>query len=101
MGEMSPSSDRVLDTVPLVVDESQINQFKVYLCNEIRTGMYYDRDLYGLIREIDTQARLDAYRLGCELLVQGLPVLMTVSRQRYALWINLRRASANHHQFLQ
>lgn len=101
MGKMSPSSDRVLDTVPLVVDESQINQFKVYLCNEIRTGMYYDRELYGLIHELDTRARLDAYQLGYELLLQGLPVLMTVSRKRYALWINLRHSSTNHHQFLK
>lgn len=101
MDEIYSSSDRVLDTVPVVVDESQIHPFKVYLCDEIRTGMHYKQELYGLIREVDPWNRLDAYQLGCEMLSQGLPVLMTASRKRYALWVNLRHSSIDHHQLLK
>ena len=95
----SPSN--LLSNVPLVVDEGQINQFNVYLCDGIRRGMQYRQELYGLVREVAAQDRSKAYQLGCELLSQGLPVLMTASKQRYVLWINLRYASAHCHLFLK
>lgn len=63
--------------------------------------MRYGQELYGLIREVRTQARLDAYQLGHELLLQGLPVLMTASRQRYALWINLRNPAVKQVELLK
>ncbi|MDX2243624.1 MAG: hypothetical protein NW224_23335 [Leptolyngbyaceae cyanobacterium bins.302] len=91
---LSPSRDRVLDTVPLVVDENQVAPFTFYWNGAVRLGMRYDHELYGLMHEVSLYARLDAYQMGCEMLAQGLPVLITASRQRYALWLNLRNPAA-------
>jgi len=101
MEESPPSSKSVLDMVPLTIDERRINRFKFYFNYAVRTGMQYDRELYGLINEVSQSARLEAYRLGCELLMQGLPILITASKHRYALWLNLHQASANNHDFLK
>lgn len=99
--EVVPVSDLVLNTVPLVVNESQINPFKFYWSQALRPGMQYNQELYGLIQEMGGNARLEAYRLGCDLLVQGLPIMLTASSKRYAIWLNLRQSSAPHHRFLK
>jgi hypothetical protein len=96
-----PSSASVLDTVPLTIDENQIIPFKFYFNHAVRTGMRHDRELYALVGEVAPTARLEAYRLGCEWLRQGLPILITVSRSRYALWLDLREATTNLHDLLQ
>lgn len=100
MEALLTSAQSVLAMVPLTIDERQVIQFKFYFNQAVRTGMQYDRELYGLVSEMSPHARLEAYRLGCELIRQGLPILVTVSRSRYALWINLRQAG-NSLDFLQ
>lgn len=83
----------VLDTVPLTIDEGQTVPFKFYFNQAIRTGMQYHGALYGLVQEVAPSDRLEAYHRACELLRQGLPVLVTVSRSRYALWLKLNQAT--------
>lgn len=101
MEEPLTSAQSVLDMVPLTIDEKQIAQFKFYFNHSVRTGMEYDLELYGLVSEVLPNARLEAYRMGCELLLQGLPILVTASRSRYALWLKLRHAGTHVYDFLK
>lgn len=95
------SSANVLDTVPLTIDENRVTSFKFYFNHAVRTGMRYDRELYALVCEVAPTTRLEAYRLGCDWLRQGLPILITVSRSRYALWLQLRDATDDMHHLLK
>ncbi len=103
------TTNLVLHTTLQVVDESRITRFYVYLYDELRTGMHYSQELYGLIHGViseeqsddQLQDQLGLYQLGYDLLLKRLPMLMTVSQQRCALWVNMRHSWASHHQFLK
>ncbi|HEY9615361.1 MAG TPA: hypothetical protein V6C64_00875 [Microcoleaceae cyanobacterium] len=87
----SPTS--TLDTVPLVVREQQVALFKFYMAQMICEGMTHNNELYQLIKVFSPKERLEAYRFGCELILQGAPVVITVSQQRYTVWASLRHMS--------
>ncbi len=93
--DMLSASMNVLDSVPLTIDENQTTAFKFYFNQAVRTGMQYNRTLYGLLHESRPTNRLEAYQQACELLRQGLPVLVTVSRSRYALWLKLSHTTGS------
>ncbi|MGI0485725.1 hypothetical protein ACN4EK_09835 [Pantanalinema rosaneae CENA516] len=87
------SSISTLDTVPLVVREQQVVLFKFYMDQAICEGMTHTNELYRLVKVFPVKERLEAYRFGCELILQGAPVVITVSQERYAVWASLRNGS--------
>lgn len=87
------SSTSTLETVPLVVREQQVVLFKFYMEQTICEGMTYYSELHRLVKVFSVKERLEAYRFGCELILQGAPVVITVSQQRYAIWVSLRNGS--------
>lgn len=87
------SSTSTLDTVPLVVREQQVALFKFYMDQAICEGMTHSNELYRLIKVFSLKERLEAYRFGCELILQGAPVVITVSQKRYTVWASLRNTS--------
>jgi len=90
---MLATSDRSISTlelIPSVIIEEQVHSFNFYLGEEMREGMRYRNELYGLINSFDTGSRLQAYQFACELILSSAMVIVTVSKQRYAVWLNLR-----------
>jgi hypothetical protein len=79
-----------LESTPLVIPEQQVSLFKFYMNHAVQDGMSYGGELYGLAREFTISDRLKAYQFGCKLFEQGIPALISVSKQRYVVWINLR-----------
>lgn len=91
---LSISPPPTLAVAPCVVAEQQITLFKFYMDQAVQDGMMYKNELYRLARQFSADSRLDAYRLGCELLEQGVPVVISVSKQQYRVWICLRNSLA-------
>lgn len=89
------SSTSTLDTVPLVIREQMVVLFKFYMEQTICEGMTYCNELYRLVKVFSVKERLEAYRFGCELILQGAPVVITVSQARYVVWVNLRNMSTS------
>ena len=76
--------------LPVVLSENVVNLFKFYMDGSIREGMWYNNELYGLVRELSASHRLKGYQIACELAEQGSPVVVTAADARYAIWIGLR-----------
>jgi hypothetical protein len=58
----------------------------------MQEGMRHRNELYGLVHSFDTGSRLQAYQFAYELILSSDTVIITVSRRRYAVWLNLRSA---------
>lgn len=86
----TPSSTPILELAPYVIPEKQINLFKFYMDQTIQDGMAYGNDLYKLAKEYAISDRLEAYRFGYELIGQGISPLISVSKNRYRVWVSLR-----------
>ena len=75
---------------PLVVKEELVSLFKFFFQQEIYDGMRYRQDLFRLLNTFEVARRERVYNLGHALADRGLRVVITRSRDRYKLWINLR-----------
>ncbi|HEY9860817.1 MAG TPA: hypothetical protein V6D16_15020 [Candidatus Obscuribacterales bacterium] len=76
--------------LPIVVNEELVHRFNFYLNASVRQGMRHQDDLYGLVHDFSLNARLSAYQKACELVEQGVPVIVTASALGYAVWVSLR-----------
>jgi|SRR6476469_2811052 hypothetical protein len=76
--------------LPIVVNEELVHRFNFYLHASVKQGMRHQGELYGLVHEFSLNARLNAYQKACELVEQGLPVIMTASTWGYTVWVSLR-----------
>lgn len=85
---LNPQS--ALETAHIVINEQNVIRFKFYLQNAIRDGMRHGGELYQLMHEVKASERLEAYRLGHELALKGLSIIITASKLRYIVWANLR-----------
>lgn len=95
MPVLTVSSTADLETVPLVVEEQRLTFFKFCMDQSIHEGMAYGNELYRLARQFIADDQLGAHRCGCELIGQGVPALISVSKQGYAVWMRLRSPLAN------
>lgn len=86
------SSNMTLEVAPCVIPEQKITLFKFYIDHAIHDGMTYGNNLYRLAKEFEMSDRLEAYRFGYGLIEQGIVALISVSKQRYRVWINLRNS---------
>lgn len=91
---LTPSSTTTLESAPHVIPEQQITLFKFYMDQAIQDGLTYGNELYRLAKEFRIDDWLEADRLGCELIGQGIPTVISVSKQRYSVWISLRNPLA-------
>ncbi|MBM0745241.1 hypothetical protein JOY44_27600 (plasmid) [Phormidium sp. CLA17] len=94
MSVLTISSTTALESAPRMIPEQQITLFKFYMDQSMQDGVTYGKELYQLARQFVASDRLEAYRYGCELLGQGVPTLISVSKQRYIVWTGLRRPLA-------
>lgn len=94
--DMSPATlapipaTKLLDCAPVVVNEAQVVAFTFYQAQEVVKGMRYQHELYKLVSEVDAQRQLEAYNLAYAVAGQGGSVVVTVSKQRYQVWVSLR-----------
>jgi hypothetical protein len=79
-----------LELIPSVIAEELAHPFKFHMAGQIREGMRHQNELHGLVNSFDTGSRLQAYQFACELILSSATVIVTVSKQRYAVWLNLR-----------
>lgn len=82
--------------LPLTLSEELIYPFQWYLQGEIREGMRFQDEIYGLIARFDANQRTVAYELACELASGGGQVVVTVanSTETRQIWLNLRHWDA-------
>ncbi|MEP0869554.1 hypothetical protein NDA01_07055 [Trichocoleus desertorum AS-A10] len=76
--------------LPIVVNEELVHRFNFYLHTSVKQGMRHQDELYALAQEFSQTARLTAYQKACELVEQGVPVVVTASSVGYAVWVSLR-----------
>ena len=76
--------------LPIVVNEELVHRFNFYLNASVQQGMRHQGELYGLVHDFSLNARLTAYQKACELVEQGIPVIVTASALGYAVWVSLR-----------
>lgn len=83
-----------LDFAPSIVSDQNILIFYFYFDQLVQEGMTYKNELYRLKKRFRNTQRLDAYQLGCELVEQYVPTIISVSRHHYSVWISLRNPLA-------
>ncbi|MGA7934115.1 MAG: hypothetical protein WCA35_11255 [Kovacikia sp.] len=88
-------SPATLESAPNTIPEQQVSWFKFYMDHAFQDGMTYGNELYRLDKEFRIGDRLEVYQFGCELVWQGVPALISVSKQRYIVWASLRNPLAN------
>lgn len=76
--------------LPKLLTERMIHPFNFYVDGEVRPGMRYQSDLYGLFQEFKLEQRLDIYPIATELLQKGIPIVVTAFQQRYRVWVKMR-----------
>ncbi|WP_431659460.1 hypothetical protein [Pantanalinema rosaneae] len=85
--------DQTDSTLPSVISEGLVNQFK-YWHQTIQRGMYYNNDLYTYFQSYPLAERLKAYAMACEHTERRIGVCITVSKTHYSVWLNLRSLSS-------
>ncbi|NJN56249.1 MAG: hypothetical protein HC879_01510 [Leptolyngbyaceae cyanobacterium SL_5_9] len=80
--------------LPVVVNEPSIRLFSFYFEGSIYQGMSYQGKLYKLIQSFDVKERLKAYTLGCEISNRNYHVAITVSAEKYRVWVDLSAKDA-------
>jgi transcriptional regulatory protein LevR len=76
--------------LPPVIPEQLIYLFNFYLNGCMQRGMRHNSEIYCLLQEMDSAQQSKAYQIACDLTEQGSQVAITKSKQRYAIWVNLR-----------
>ena len=89
MTVLEMSCATTLEAAPCVLTEPQLTLFKFYSDQSVQEGMTYGNKLYRLAKQFVAGDRQAAYRYGFELVSQGVPALISVSRQRYVVWMSL------------
>lgn len=84
---------------PKLLTEQMVHPFNFYVDGEVRPGMRYQNDLYGLFQEFRLEQRLDVYPIATQLLKEGIPVVITAFQQRYVLWVQMRSPTTLNPQF--
>ncbi|MBW4521606.1 MAG: hypothetical protein KME16_18150 [Scytolyngbya sp. HA4215-MV1] len=75
--------------LPNVVCENLVPGSSLSLESVPSQAIHHQGKRYTLNRVFTVHQRLEAYNLGCNLAEQGVPVLMTASRSRYAVWVEI------------
>ncbi|MBD2058152.1 hypothetical protein H6F88_19420 [Oculatella sp. FACHB-28] len=80
--------------LPVVIHEPSIRLFSFYFEGSIYQGMSYQGKLYKLTKSFDAKERLKAYTLGCEISNRNHEVAITVSTEKYRVWVDLATQDA-------
>ncbi|MBC6479584.1 MAG: hypothetical protein GDA56_19200 [Hormoscilla sp. GM7CHS1pb] len=75
--------------LPSVINENIVQLFK-YWSEGIKEGMNHKGELYAQVRSYPSDARLQAYELGCEMAHSGMDICLTCSQSGYKVWMNLK-----------
>lgn len=84
---------------PKLLTEQMIHSFNFYRDGEVRPGMRYQNDLYGLFQEFKLEQRLEVYPIATELLKKGIPVVITALQHSYVVWVKMRSPTRLNPQF--
>jgi hypothetical protein len=72
------------------MDESEHLRFYFPQGKKFREGMRHGNRLYGLVQSFEVTHRFQSYQLAWALSEQKIPLILTVSKERYAVWVCLR-----------
>jgi hypothetical protein len=76
--------------IPTVVQEPSRSIFRFFQQGNLREGLRFESDVYGLIRQYTLIQRQQAYQVAWALTDQKVPFILTASEKRYGIWICLR-----------
>lgn len=74
---------------PLVICATLISSFKFWSDGQICDGMTHRNEFFRSIQAANPERRQQIFDLGWVLSQEGAQVIITVSKQRYTLWISL------------
>jgi hypothetical protein len=72
------------------IDESDHLRFYFLQGKNFQEGMRHGNRLYGLVQSFEVTHHFQAYQLAWALSAQKIPLSLTVSKERYAVWVCLR-----------
>jgi len=73
-----------------LVEAHQVLFFKFFFNQEVRRGVRYKNEIYGLILESRLEKNPRILKLILVLLEWDIPFIVTHSKEHYAVWLNLR-----------
>jgi hypothetical protein len=76
--------------IPTVVQEPSRAIFRFFQQGNLREGLRFESDVYGLIQQYTLIQRQQSYQVAWALTDQKVPFILTASEKRYAIWICLR-----------
>ncbi len=78
------------DAIPPLVPEQNVLGFRFLQQGRLKQGIRFENEVYGLIREYGLGMEQQAHQITWALIERAIPVVLTVSEERYGLWVNLR-----------
>ncbi len=76
--------------LPIILQEKPLSPFRFYDADTISEAVTHEGEIYGLVKQLDLFQRLPAYQLSWALSAKNIPLLLTTSSSRIAIWIRLR-----------
>jgi hypothetical protein len=75
---------------PTILPEELAHRFCFYQAHSVRECLRHEHEFYGLAHSFRQTDRLRAYQFAWALAKQGIPMILTVSAERYVIWVRLR-----------
>ncbi|HEY9662917.1 MAG TPA: hypothetical protein V6C65_31115 [Allocoleopsis sp.] len=75
---------------PLLIYEKFISRFKFWLDGQVQDGMQHRHELFRCLHIETLLGRQKIYDLSWALSHEGVHTVITVSKEHYTLWVNLR-----------
>jgi hypothetical protein len=83
-------SSSTAEEVPPLVLEQNVLRFSFLHQENLTQGIRFENEVYGLIREYPLDLSRQAFHMAWALIERAVPVTVTISDERYALWVSLR-----------
>lgn len=75
--------------LPAFINSDQACLFNFYHDGVMQQGICYGANLYGLAYAFTQQDQLNAFHFASQLLATGCQAVITLSKQKYQVWVRL------------
>jgi hypothetical protein len=76
--------------MPRMLQEDQASIFQFYHAQEMRFGLRHAQQLYGQVYQVQSDRRLQIFKLFWILIQKEVSALLTIGETQYTIWVDLR-----------
>ncbi len=76
--------------LPSIIDMDAVNPFCFFYNGEIQKGISYKDEFFGAVKTFTLSHRLQTYQLTWALSEAKVPIVLTLDRSEFILWVNVQ-----------